>query len=48
MFAGAIVVFDKSWAGEAFDYIHREELERIGKLFIAQAQWLAKKLGVAA
>ncbi|WP_321158137.1 phage N-6-adenine-methyltransferase [Providencia stuartii] len=46
MFAGAIVVFDKTWAGEAFDYIHREELERIGNLFIAQAQWLAKKLGV--
>lgn len=47
-FAGAIVVFDKTWTGKAFDYISREELEQRGKAFIEQAQWLAKKLGVAA
>lgn len=47
-FAGAIVVFDKAWTGKAFDYISREELEQRGKAFIEQAQWLAKKIGVAA
>nr|WP_322957952.1 phage N-6-adenine-methyltransferase [Providencia sp. 23021821] len=47
-FAGAIVVFDKAWTGKAFDYISREELEQRGKAFIEQAQWLAKKMGVAA
>ncbi|WP_247602676.1 phage N-6-adenine-methyltransferase [Providencia rettgeri] len=47
-FAGAIVVFDKTWTGKAFDYISREELELRGKAFIEQAQWLAKKMGVAA
>ncbi|WP_247605419.1 phage N-6-adenine-methyltransferase [Providencia rettgeri] len=47
-FAGAIVVFDKTWNGKAFDYISREELEQRGKAFIEQAQWLAKKMEVAA
>uniref|UniRef100_UPI0023499E24 phage N-6-adenine-methyltransferase n=2 Tax=Providencia TaxID=586 RepID=UPI0023499E24 len=47
-FAGAIVVFDKAWTGKAFDYISREELEQRGKAFIEQAQWLVKKIGVAA
>ncbi|EPT8325973.1 phage N-6-adenine-methyltransferase [Providencia rettgeri] len=47
-FSGAIVVFDKTWNGKAFDYISREELEQRGKAFIEQAQWLAKKLEVAA
>lgn len=47
-FAGAIVVFDKTWNEKAFDYISREELEQRGKAFIEQAQWLAKKLEVAA
>ncbi len=46
MFAGAIVVFDKTWAGKAFDYINREELEQRGKAFIEQAKWLASR-GVA-
>ncbi|WP_235365930.1 phage N-6-adenine-methyltransferase [Proteus terrae] len=46
MFAGAIVVFDKTWAGKAFDYINREELEQRGKAFIEQAKWLALR-GVA-
>ncbi|MEX5870642.1 phage N-6-adenine-methyltransferase [Providencia hangzhouensis] len=44
MFAGAIVVFDKTWNGKAFDYISREELEQRGKAFIEQAQWLAKRV----
>lgn len=43
-FAGAIVVFDKTWNGKAFDYISREELEQRGKAFIEQAQWLAKRV----
>ena len=47
-FAGAIVVFDKTWNGKAFDSISREELEQRGKAFIEQAQWLAKKMGGAA
>ncbi|MEZ1284384.1 DNA N-6-adenine-methyltransferase, partial [Proteus mirabilis] len=46
MFAGAIVVFDKTWAGKAFDYISREELEQRGKAFIEQMKWLASR-GVA-
>lgn len=46
MFAGAIVVFDKTWAGKAFDYINREELEQRGKAFIEQAKWLVSR-GVA-
>ncbi|WP_275076963.1 MULTISPECIES: phage N-6-adenine-methyltransferase [Providencia] len=48
MFAGAIIVFDKEWNGEKVGNIQRKELERIGKLAIEQAQWLAKKMGVAA
>ncbi|MCD2526822.1 phage N-6-adenine-methyltransferase [Providencia huaxiensis] len=43
-FSGAIVVFDKTWNGKAFDYISREELEQRGKAFIEQAQWLAKRV----
>lgn len=46
MFAGAIVVFDKTWAGKAFDYISREELEQRGKAFIEQMKWLASR-GIA-
>ncbi|MEY0948839.1 phage N-6-adenine-methyltransferase [Providencia manganoxydans] len=48
MFAGAIVVFDKEWTGKKQDYIQRKELEQAGKLFIEQAQWLAKKMGAVA
>lgn len=47
-FAGAVVVFDKDWKGDRVSYIQREELEGAGKVFIEQAQWLAKKMGVAA
>lgn len=43
-FAGAIVVFDKSWTGKPFDYIQREELEQRGKAFIEQAKWLVEKM----
>lgn len=45
-FAGAIVVFDKTWNGKAFDYIQRSELEEKGRAFMAQAQWLAEKMTV--
>ncbi|MCY0801166.1 phage N-6-adenine-methyltransferase [Providencia rettgeri] len=48
MFAGAIVVFDKTWDGKPFDYIQREDLEERGRIFIEQVRWLAKKMGVAA
>lgn len=45
-FAGAIVVFDKTWNGKAFDYIQRSELEEKGRAFMAQAQWLTEKMAV--
>lgn len=45
-FAGAIVVFDKTWNGKAIDYIQRSELEQIGKTFVEQAKWLVSR-GVA-
>lgn len=48
MFAGVIIIFDKEWNGEKVGNIQRKELEHIGKLAIEQAQWLAKKMGVAA
>lgn len=40
-FAGAVVVFDKSWNGKPFDYIQHDELIAKGELFIQQAKWLA-------
>ncbi|MEZ2603147.1 phage N-6-adenine-methyltransferase [Kluyvera intermedia] len=43
-FAGAIVVFDKSWRGERFSYIHRSELEAKGRAFMALAQFASIKL----
>ncbi|MEQ5149154.1 phage N-6-adenine-methyltransferase [Providencia stuartii] len=46
-FAGAIVVFDKTWTGKAFDYISREELEQRGNAFIEQAKWLSGRLHAA-
>lgn len=45
-FAGAIVVFDKTWNGKAFDYIQRSELEEKGRAFMAQTQWLTEKMAV--
>lgn len=48
-FAGAIVVFDKSWNGPASSYISREELETMGEMFIQQIQRAALRIqGVAA
>lgn len=38
-FAGAIVVFDKSWRGERFSYIHRSDLEAKGHAFMRLAQF---------
>lgn len=38
-FAGAIVVFDKSWRGERFSYISRTELEAKGRAFMSLAQF---------
>lgn len=42
-FAGAIVVFDKSWRGERFGYISRTELEAKGRAFMALAQFAVSK-----
>lgn len=42
-FAGAIVVFDKSWRGERFGYINRTELEAKGRAFMALAQFAVSK-----
>lgn len=38
-FAGAIVVFDKSWRGERFSYIHRTDLEAKGLSFMTLARF---------
>jgi phage N-6-adenine-methyltransferase len=38
-FAGAIVVFDKTWQGERFSYIHRNELEAKGNAFMTLAHF---------
>lgn len=46
-FAGAIVVFDKSWAGERFSYINRAELEAKGRAFMSLAQFAAGKREIA-
>ncbi|MCC3745300.1 phage N-6-adenine-methyltransferase [Rouxiella badensis] len=43
-FAGAIVVFDKTWRGEKMSYISRTALETQGELFIAQIRREAEKL----
>lgn len=40
-FAGAIVIFDKSWRGERFSYIDRVELEAKGRASMALAQFAA-------
>lgn len=42
-FAGAIVVFDKSWRGERFSYIGRTELEAKGRASMSLAQFAASK-----
>ncbi|EQB0737808.1 phage N-6-adenine-methyltransferase [Klebsiella oxytoca] len=38
-FAGAIAVFDKTWRGESFSYIHRSDLEAKGQAFMRLAQF---------
>ncbi|EPM5305690.1 phage N-6-adenine-methyltransferase [Cronobacter sakazakii] len=43
-FAGAIVVFDKTWRGPAMSYISRNELEARGDAFIAQICRQAERL----
>ena len=43
-FGMAIAVFDKSWTGPAMSYISREELETMGRMFLAQIQRAAMKL----
>ncbi len=42
-FAGAIVVFDKSWRGERFSYIDRVALEAKGRASMALAQYAVGK-----
>ncbi|EFE7939924.1 phage N-6-adenine-methyltransferase [Escherichia coli] len=43
-FAGAIAVFDKTWRGERFSYIHRTELEAKGQAFMALVEFAAGKV----
>ena len=43
-FAGAVVVFDKTWRGPAMSYISRNELEARGDAFLAQIRREAKRL----
>ncbi|UWS31964.1 phage N-6-adenine-methyltransferase [Erwinia pyrifoliae] len=47
-FAGAVVVFDKSWRGERFSYIQRSDLEAKGRAFMALAQFAVGKVQIAA
>lgn len=42
-FAGAIVVFDKTWRGERFGYINRAELEAKGSTFMKLVEYAAGK-----
>lgn len=42
-FAGAIVVFDKSWRGERFSYINRTELESKGRAAMSLALFAAEQ-----
>lgn len=43
-FAGAIVIFDKSWRGEKISYISRAALETQGEMFMAQIRREAEKM----
>ncbi|MCC2873865.1 phage N-6-adenine-methyltransferase [Enterobacter asburiae] len=47
-FAGAIVVFDKTWRGERFSYINRTELEEKGRAAMALAHFAAAKFALPA
>ncbi|MBV6817760.1 phage N-6-adenine-methyltransferase [Rahnella sp. PD12R] len=43
-FAGAIVVFDKTWRGSAISYVSREQLLAQGEAFLEQIRWQAARL----
>lgn len=43
-FAGAIVVFDKTWRGPAISYVNREQLLAQGEAFLEQIRWQAARL----
>lgn len=43
-FAGAVVVFDKTWRGQAMSYISRKDLEARGDAFMAQIRREAERL----
>ncbi|MGO0617962.1 phage N-6-adenine-methyltransferase [Leclercia adecarboxylata] len=43
-FAGAVVVFDKTWRGPAMSYISRKDLEARGDAFMAQIRREAERL----
>lgn len=45
-FAGAIAVFDKTWRGESFSYINRNELEEKGRAALSLAQFAAAKMAL--
>lgn len=43
-FAGAVVIFDKTWRGPAMSYVSRAQLESMGEAFIAQIRREAERL----
>jgi len=43
-FAGAVVIFDKSWRGPAMSYINRKDLEARGEAFMGQIRRMAERL----
>lgn len=43
-FSGAVVVFDKTWRGQAMSYISRKDLEARGDAFMAQIRREAERL----
>lgn len=43
-FAGAVVVFDKTWRGQSMSYISRKDLEARGDAFMAQIRREAERL----
>ncbi|EJD5900251.1 phage N-6-adenine-methyltransferase [Escherichia coli] len=45
-FAGAIAVFDKTWRGESFSYINRNELEEKGRAALSLAQFAVAKMAL--
>jgi phage N-6-adenine-methyltransferase len=43
-FAGAVVIFDKTWRGPAMSYVSRTQLESMGEAFLAQIRREAERL----